>query len=70
VRVEAKLDLPTVVAMRVEDRAFAGSLLKYRLAGAGVRLHAAVPYVNGTPLFEIGDQVTAGWEPLQAVVVP
>jgi len=54
--------------MRVEDRAFSGSLLKYRLAGAGLRLHAAVPYVNGTPLFEIGDQVTAGWEPLQAVV--
>jgi ABC-type Fe3+/spermidine/putrescine transport system ATPase subunit len=70
VRVAGTLELPTVVRARVEDRAFSGSLLKYRLAGAGLRLHAAVPYVSGTPLFEVGDEVTAGWEPLQAVPVP
>jgi spermidine/putrescine transport system ATP-binding protein len=70
VRVEAGLELPTVVRARVEDRAFSGSLVKYRLAAGPVRLHAAVPYLNGTLLFEVGDEVAAGWEPLQAVVVP
>jgi spermidine/putrescine transport system ATP-binding protein len=70
VRVDETLDLPTVVAMRVEDRAFSGSLVKYRLAAPALRLHAAVPYVNGSRLFEVGDAVAAGWEPRQAVVVP
>ncbi len=70
VRVEARLDLPTVVPARVEDRAFSGTLVKYRLAGGGLRLHAAVPYVNGTALFDVGDAVAAGWEPRQAVAVP
>jgi spermidine/putrescine transport system ATP-binding protein len=70
IRVEARLDLPTVVRARVEDRAFSGSLVKYRLAAPGLRLHAAVPYVHGTRLFEVGDEVAAGWEPRQAVVVP
>ncbi len=69
VRVESKLDLPTVVRMRVEDRAFSGSLVKYRLAAPGLRLHAAGPYLNGTRLFEPGDEVAAGWESPQAVPV-
>jgi ABC-type Fe3+/spermidine/putrescine transport system ATPase subunit len=70
VRVGAALDLPTVVTMRVEDRAFSGSLVKYRLAAPTLRLHAAVPYLNGSRLFEVGDEVAAGWDPPQAVVVP
>jgi spermidine/putrescine transport system ATP-binding protein len=55
---------------RVEDRAFSGSLVKYRLAVSGLRLHAAVPYVHGTPLFEVGDEVAVGWDGDQAVTVP
>jgi spermidine/putrescine transport system ATP-binding protein len=55
---------------RVEDRAFSGSLVKYRLAVSGLRLHAAVPYVHGTPLFEVGDAVAVGWDGDQAVTVP
>jgi ABC-type Fe3+/spermidine/putrescine transport system ATPase subunit len=55
---------------RVEDRAFSGSLVKYRLAVAGLRLHAAVPYVHGTPLLEVGDVVAVGWDEGQAVTVP
>jgi ABC-type Fe3+/spermidine/putrescine transport system ATPase subunit len=70
VRVEATLDLPTAVPMRVEDRAFSGSLVKYRLASPALRLHAAVPYLNGSRLYEVGDEVTAGWDSPQAVVVP
>jgi ABC-type Fe3+/spermidine/putrescine transport system ATPase subunit len=70
VQVGEKLDLPTVVTMRVEDRAFSGSLVKYRLAGPSLRLHAAVPYLNGSRLFEVGHEVAAGWESRQAVVVP
>ena len=46
------------------------SLVKYRLAAPALRLHAAVPYLNGSRLFEVGDEVAAGWEPRQAVVVP
>ncbi len=46
------------------------SLVKYRPAAGGLRLHAAVPYVNGTPLFPIGEEVVAGRDPLQAVIVP
>jgi hypothetical protein len=67
--VDTKLDLPNVIRARVEDRAFSGSLVKYRLAAGGLRLHAAVPYRNGTPLFQVGDEVLAGWESPQAVVV-
>jgi ABC-type Fe3+/spermidine/putrescine transport system ATPase subunit len=55
---------------RVEDRAFSGSLVKYRLAVAGLRLHAAVPYAHGTLLFEVGDAVAVGWDGNQAVTVP
>jgi spermidine/putrescine transport system ATP-binding protein len=55
---------------RVEDRAFSGSLVKYRLAVAGLRLHAAVPYVHGTALFDVGDAVAVGWDGSQAVTVP
>jgi hypothetical protein len=54
----------------VEDRAFSGSLVKYRLALPGLRLHAAVPYVHGTPLFEVGDAVAVAWDGDQAVTVP
>jgi spermidine/putrescine ABC transporter ATP-binding subunit len=55
---------------RVEDRAFSGSLVKYRLALPGLRLHAAVPYVHGTALFEVGDAVAVAWDGDQAVTVP
>jgi len=61
---------PGVLAGRVEDRAFSGSLVKYRLAVPGLRLHAAVPYVHGTPLFEVGDAVAVAWDGDQAVTVP
>jgi spermidine/putrescine transport system ATP-binding protein len=54
---------------RVEDRAFTGSLVKYRLAVAGLRLHAAVPYASGAPLQQIGDDIAAWWDPQQAVTV-
>jgi spermidine/putrescine ABC transporter ATP-binding subunit len=54
---------------RVEDRAFSGHLVKYRLAVGEHRLHAAVPYQRGTPLHAVGDEVCAAWEPQQAVVV-
>jgi spermidine/putrescine transport system ATP-binding protein len=59
-----------LLAGRVEDRAFSGSLVKYRVAVPGVRLHAAVPYVHGTPLFEVGDAVAVAWDGNQAVTVP
>jgi ABC-type Fe3+/spermidine/putrescine transport system ATPase subunit len=55
---------------RVEDRAFSGSLVKYRLAVPGLRLHAAVPYAHGTALYEVGDTVAAAWDGEQAVTVP
>jgi ABC-type Fe3+/spermidine/putrescine transport system ATPase subunit len=58
------------LAGRVEDRAFSGSLVKYRLAVPGLRLHAAIPYAYGTPLFEVGDQVAVTWDGDQAVTVP
>ncbi|HET8679757.1 MAG TPA: TOBE domain-containing protein, partial [bacterium] len=54
---------------RVEDRAFSGYVVKYRLAVDDLRLHAAVPYQSGTPLHQVGDEVTAYWDPQQAVVV-
>ncbi|MGH7267255.1 MAG: ABC transporter ATP-binding protein [Candidatus Rokuibacteriota bacterium] len=69
VRVDTTLDLATMLPGRVEDRAFSGSLVKYRLAAGGLRLHAAVPYRNGLPLFPVGADVMAGWEASQAVVV-
>ena len=36
-----------VLAGRVEDRAFSGSLVKYRIAVPGLRLHAAIPTSTG-----------------------
>jgi spermidine/putrescine transport system ATP-binding protein len=69
VHVDTTLDVATVLRGRVEDRAFSGSLVKYRLAAAGLRLQAAVPYRSGLPLFQVGDEVAAGWEAAQAVVV-
>ena len=44
--------------------------VKYRLLVRGLRLHAAVPYAHGTPLFEVGDAVAVGWDGDQAVTVP
>jgi ABC-type Fe3+/spermidine/putrescine transport system ATPase subunit len=61
---------PDGLAGRVEDRAFSGSLVKYRLAVDGLRLHAAVPYAHGTPLIEVGDPVAVAWDGDQAVTVP
>src|SRR5262249_52013134 len=55
---------------RVEGPAFSGSLVKYRLAVSGLRLHAAVPYAHGARLFEVGDAVAVLWEGSQAVTVP
>ncbi|MDQ7849478.1 MAG: ABC transporter ATP-binding protein [Armatimonadota bacterium] len=55
---------------RVEERAFSGHLVKYRLSAGPLRLQAAVPYLRGMPLFEIGREVQAGWDPEQAVPVP
>ncbi len=55
---------------RVEERAFSGQLVKYRLSAGPLRLQAAVPYLRGMPLFEIGREVHAGWDPEQAVPVP
>jgi spermidine/putrescine transport system ATP-binding protein len=70
VAVGARLECASVLAARVEERIFAGQMVKYRLAAGTVRLQAAVPYARGTTLFQIGEQVSAGWESLQAVVVP
>jgi len=70
VRVDGRLDRPGTLPARVEERAFSGSMVKYRLAAAGLRLSAAVPYQHGTPLFEVGTEVAAGWETAQAVAVP
>ena len=58
------------LAGHVEDRAFSGSLVKYRVAVPGLRLHAAVPYIRGTRLFEVGDAVAVAWDGDQAVTVP
>jgi hypothetical protein len=54
---------------RCGGRAFSGYLVKYRLAIDGLRLHAAVPYVSGTSLYQIGEDVIASWDPPQAVTV-
>jgi ABC-type Fe3+/spermidine/putrescine transport system ATPase subunit len=55
---------------RVEERAFSGSLVKYRLLAGDLRLHAAVPYAHGTRLLEVGEAVQAGWDWEQAATVP
>jgi spermidine/putrescine transport system ATP-binding protein len=70
VRVQAARDVPGVLLARVEERAFSGHVVKYRLSADGLRLHAAVPYMGGTPLYEIGQVVAAHWDPQQAVTVP
>jgi len=70
VRVGARLECSSVVGARVEERVFSGQMVKYRLTAGTMRLQAAVPYARGTALFQIGEEVSAGWEPLQAVVVP
>ncbi len=57
------------LAALVEDRAFSGLVVRYRLAAGPLRLHAAVPYRSGTPLWERGDTVAVAWDPRQAVVV-
>jgi spermidine/putrescine transport system ATP-binding protein len=70
VRLSARLECASVLPARVEERVFAGQVVKYRLTAGGARLQAAIPYVSGTVLFQIGEEIMAGWEPLQAVVVP
>ena len=70
VRVTRPAGRSDVLHGRVEDRAFSGSLVKYRLAVPGIRLHAAVPYIHGTALFDVGDAVAVGWDDDQAVTVP
>ncbi len=60
---------PDTLSGRIEDRAFSGHMITYRLALDDHRLHAAVPYQSGTPLYAIGDEVWATWDPQQAVVV-
>jgi spermidine/putrescine ABC transporter ATP-binding subunit len=54
---------------RIEDRAFSGYVVRYRLAIGGVRVQAAVPYASGTALYRVGDEVAAWWDAGQAVVV-
>jgi spermidine/putrescine transport system ATP-binding protein len=54
---------------RIDDRAFSGYVVKYRLRLDDLRIQAAVPYANGTVLHAIGDEVTATWDAPQAVVV-
>ncbi len=70
VRIGVHLECASVLAARVEERVFAGQMVKYRLTAGTVRLQAAVPYARGTTLFDVGEEVSAGWEPLQAMVVP
>ncbi len=54
---------------RIEDRAFSGYVVKYRLVIDGTRVHAAVPYLGGTTLRQVGDEVAISWDPAQAVTV-
>jgi spermidine/putrescine transport system ATP-binding protein len=70
VRMGARLECASLATARVEEWVFSGQVVKYRLTAGGVRLQAAVPYSRGAALFQIGEEVMAGWEPLQAVVVP
>ncbi|MDR7419873.1 MAG: ABC transporter ATP-binding protein [Armatimonadota bacterium] len=58
-----------VLRGRIEDRAFSGYVVKYRLAAGPLRVQAAVPYTRGTPLYEVGDEVGAWWDARQAVTV-
>ncbi len=69
VKVEASGGAPGGLLGRVEERAFSGYNVKYRLIVNGVRLHAAVPYIGGTPLHQVGEEVAVHWDPGQAVVV-
>lgn len=55
---------------RVGERAFSGHLVRYRLASGDLRLQAAVAYVSGVALLQVGEEVMVGWEPRQAVTVP
>ncbi len=68
-----RVDIPRSAAGglmgRVEERAFSGYVVKYRLMVDGVRLHAAVPYLGGALLHQVGDDVTVHWDPSQAVIV-
>ncbi|HEU4798469.1 MAG TPA: ABC transporter ATP-binding protein, partial [bacterium] len=68
--VAPRLELPGAVTVRVDERAFSGHLVKYRLVSGDLRLQAAVAYVSGITLLQIGEEVMAGWEPGQAVTVP
>ena len=70
IRVQDQGDAPGALRGRVEDRAFSGYVVKYRLVLDDLRLHVVVPYQSGTPLFRVGDVVSAVWDPQQAVVVP
>jgi ABC-type Fe3+/spermidine/putrescine transport system ATPase subunit len=54
---------------RIDDRAFSGYVVKYRLRLDEMRLQAAVPYANGTALYAVGDEVVATWDAAQAVAV-
>jgi spermidine/putrescine ABC transporter ATP-binding subunit len=69
VRVDAGAGSSDGLRGRVEDRAFSGYVVKYRLAVENVRIQAAVPYAAGMPLHEIGDDVRASWDAEQAVAV-
>jgi spermidine/putrescine ABC transporter ATP-binding subunit len=69
VRMDSSMTQPDALRGRVEDRAFSGYVVKYRLAVGDVRMNAVVPYLNGTLLHQVGDEVTAHWDPQQAVVV-
>lgn len=69
IQVDSSRRRPDALRGRVEDRAFSGYVVKYRLAIGDLRMHAAVPYQGGTPLHQVGDEVTAHWDPQQAVVV-
>jgi ABC-type Fe3+/spermidine/putrescine transport system ATPase subunit len=69
IRVGAAAGDPAALQGRVEDRAFSGYVVKYRLVIGELRINAAVPYQSGTPLYQVGDTVAARWDPHQAVVV-
>lgn len=70
VRLGSRLDLPGALRARVWERAFAGHLIRYRVDAGPLRLQAAVPYVSGAALLQVGEEVLVGWEPGQAVTVP
>ncbi|MDR7542712.1 MAG: ABC transporter ATP-binding protein [Armatimonadota bacterium] len=70
VRLETAPGAPGAVLARIEERAFSGHVVKYRLLADGLRLHATVPYASDTPLYDIDQVVAAHWDPRQAVAVP